>query len=70
VKKLFKFSAQQQVYDIKGVKIGGQPGQYPTVMIGSIFYHGDKIVEDQKEGIFNKSEAEKLLNAEAELSDR
>jgi tetrahydromethanopterin S-methyltransferase subunit H len=70
VKKLFKFSAQQQVYDIKGVKIGGQPGQYPTVMIGSIFYHGDKIVEDQKEGVFNKSEAEKLLNAEAELSDR
>jgi tetrahydromethanopterin S-methyltransferase subunit H len=66
---MFKFSTTQQVYDVKGVKIGGQPGQYPTVMIGSIFYHGDKIVEDQREGVFNKSEAEKLLNAEAELSD-
>lgn len=67
---MFKFSSTQHVYEIKGVKVGGQPGQYPTVMIGSIFYHGHKIVEDEKTGAFDKKAAEELLNAEAGLSDR
>ncbi|MEM5818410.1 MAG: tetrahydromethanopterin S-methyltransferase subunit H, partial [Desulfitobacterium hafniense] len=43
---MFKFTAQQHVYDINGVKVGGQPGEYPTVLIGSIFYRGHKIVSD------------------------
>lgn len=67
---MFKFSSIQHVYDIGGVKVGGQPGQYPTVMVGSIFYHGHKIVKDERKGIFDEKAAERLLNAEAELSDR
>lgn len=34
---MFLFDKEQEVYDIGGVKFGGQPGDYPTVMIGSIF---------------------------------
>nr|6SJO_A Chain A, Tetrahydromethanopterin S-methyltransferase [Desulfitobacterium hafniense DCB-2]6SJO_B Chain B, Tetrahydromethanopterin S-methyltransferase [Desulfitobacterium hafniense DCB-2] len=64
----FKFTAQQHVYDINGVKVGGQPGEYPTVLIGSIFYRGHKIVSDGQKGIFDKDAAKALLDQEAELS--
>ena len=63
-----KFTAEQQVYDINGVKIGGQPGEYPTVLIGSIFYRGHKIVSDPEKGIFDEAAAKTLLDQEAELS--
>jgi tetrahydromethanopterin S-methyltransferase subunit H len=65
---LFEFATSQHSYEIKGVKVGGQPGQYPTVMIGSIFYRGDKIVENEEEGIFDKKKADEQLNNEAMLS--
>jgi tetrahydromethanopterin S-methyltransferase subunit H len=65
---LFKFNTEQKIYDICGLKIGGQPGQLPTVMIGSIFYHKDKIVIDAKAGIFEKTQAEQILNAEQDIS--
>ena len=35
---MFKFSKEQLVYEIAGVKVGGEVGENPTVMIGSIFY--------------------------------
>lgn len=65
---MIKFSSEQHVYDINGVKIGGQPGQYPTVLIGSIFYRGHKIVQDGVKGIFDEGAAKALLDQEAELS--
>ena len=34
---MFKFEKKQEVFDIYGVKIGGQPGEYPTVLAGTIF---------------------------------
>ena len=51
---MFKFEREQQIFNIAGVKVGGQPGQLPTVLIGSIFYHGHRIVVDQKRGDFDK----------------
>ena len=67
---MFRFSREQRVYDIAGVKVGGQPGQLPTVMIGSIFYHRHRVLLDEKTGEFDRAEAERLLKAEEELSDR
>ncbi|MBC3798519.1 [methyl-Co(III) glycine betaine-specific corrinoid protein]--tetrahydrofolate methyltransferase MtgA [Acetobacterium tundrae] len=66
---MYRFTADQFVYDIDGVKIGGQPGEYPTVLIGSIFYRGHKIMKDPEKGIFDEAEAKKLLDQEAELSE-
>ena len=63
---MFKFTKKQQIFDVGGVKVGGQPGQLPTVLLGSIFYMGHKIVEDQKKGVFNQEKAEELLKTEAE----
>ncbi len=67
---MFKFIKEQSIFDIAGVKIGGQPGQLPTVMIGSIFYHSDKIVKDEMEGNFDREKAEGLLKQEEEVSER
>jgi tetrahydromethanopterin S-methyltransferase subunit H len=67
---MFKFERDQKIFDIAGVKVGGQPGQLPTVMIGSIFYHKHKIVEDERKGKFDKGKAEEVLKEEEEMSDR
>ena len=67
---VFKFGQEQKICDISNVKIGGQPGQLPTVMIGSIFYHKQKILKDEKTGRFDKKEAEELLKREEEISDK
>lgn len=65
---MFKFGREQNVFEVGGVKLGGQPGQLPTVLIGSIFYRGDPIVRDEKEGFFDKKKAEDILKREEELS--
>ncbi|AKL96892.1 tetrahydromethanopterin S-methyltransferase subunit H [Clostridium aceticum] len=65
---MFRFTEEQLVYDIHGVKIGGQPGEYPTVLMGSMFYRGHKIVKDAEKGIFDEDAAKALLDMEAELS--
>ena len=66
---MFKFDREQKIFEIGGVKLGGQPGQLPTVVIGSIFYHGHRIVEDEKEGIFDREGAKALLKRDEELSE-
>jgi len=55
--------------NIAGVRLGGQPGEYPTVLCGTIFYHGHKIIEDEENGIFHREIAATLVNRQAELSD-
>jgi tetrahydromethanopterin S-methyltransferase subunit H len=67
---MFRYSLEQKVFEIKGIKVGSQPGENPPILIGSIFYHKHKIVEDEKKGVFRKEEAEKLIKNVEELSDR
>jgi tetrahydromethanopterin S-methyltransferase subunit H len=67
---LFRFEKEQKVYDIGGVKVGGQPGEYPTVLVGTIFYEKHKIVSDPEKGEFDKAGAEALIKKMEELSDK
>jgi len=67
---MFKFEKEQQIFDIAGVKIGGQPGEYPTVLVPSIFYDGHKIVRDPIKGDFDKQKAQDLINKLNELSEK
>ncbi|MDH5439838.1 MAG: tetrahydromethanopterin S-methyltransferase subunit H [Candidatus Bathyarchaeota archaeon] len=67
---MLQFEKEQKVYDIAGVKVGGQPGENPTAMIGSIFYKGDKTVRDEKAGTFDRDRAEELIARLEEISDR
>jgi tetrahydromethanopterin S-methyltransferase subunit H len=66
---MFKFNTPQKVYEVGRVKIGGQPGELPTVLIGSIFWLGQKMVQDANKGIFDAKQAENLINKMETLSD-
>ncbi|MDH7593082.1 MAG: tetrahydromethanopterin S-methyltransferase subunit H [Methanomicrobiales archaeon] len=66
---MFKFEKEQSVWDFNGIKLGGQPGEYPTVLAGSIFYNKHEIVLDDKEGKIDKPKAESLWARCQELGD-
>jgi tetrahydromethanopterin S-methyltransferase subunit H len=66
---MYKFSSQQKVHEIGKVKVGGQPGELPTFLIGSIFWLGQKMVQDANKGIFDEKEAENIINKMQTLSD-
>ena len=66
---MFRFEREQAVVNIAGVKLGGQPGEFPTVLAGTIFYQGHKIVQDEDQGLFDRTKAEKLVVRQAELSE-
>ena len=67
---MFKFKKKQNIFEIGGVRIGGQPGELPTVLIGSIFHEGHKIVKDRSSGLFDKKEAERLINIQEDMSEK
>jgi len=66
---LFKFGNEQKIFRVGNVEVGGQPGELPTVLIGTIFYQDDKIVENEKTGEFNKQKAEEFIAKQSELSE-
>lgn len=66
---MFKFDRKQEVYEVGGVKFGGQPGEYPTVLVSTMFYARHKIVTDEDKGIFDRAAAETLWNTQVSLSD-
>jgi len=49
--------------------MGGQPGELASVLCGTIFYQGHKIVEDEERGLFDRAAAESLVSRQAELSE-
>lgn len=67
---MFKFERKQRILEIGDIKVGGQPGELPTVLIGSLFHEGHRIVKDRRLGLFDKKEAERLINVQLEISDR
>ncbi len=65
----FQFNVKQKIYHIGRVETGGQPGQLPTFLIGSIFWLGQKMVQDANKGIFDVREAENIINKMQAQSD-
>ncbi|MCK4817729.1 tetrahydromethanopterin S-methyltransferase subunit H, partial [bacterium] len=45
---MFQLKTEQKICEIGGVRFGGQPGEYPTVVIPSIFQKGDRVFEGAK----------------------
>ncbi|MFN3534988.1 MAG: tetrahydromethanopterin S-methyltransferase, partial [Desulfatiglandales bacterium] len=66
---MFRFSTVQKRAEIGGVKVGGQPGEYATVVISSIFQKGDKVFEGKRKEGFNERRAEELLRTQDRLSE-
>jgi tetrahydromethanopterin S-methyltransferase subunit H len=66
---MFDYSVKQKTYTINGVKIGGEPGEVPTVMVGSMFHTGDRNVSNHAKGIFDQEKAEKQIRDAEEIGD-
>jgi tetrahydromethanopterin S-methyltransferase subunit H len=50
---MFSFTKEQEIFEISGIKIGGQPGQYPTVLFGGLFFKGEPDFENGKKLLKN-----------------
>ncbi len=61
---MFQFSTEQKICEIGGVKLGGQPGEYPTVTCASIFQKGDRVFEGKRKQGFDEKRAEELLKTQ------
>src|SRR5210317_446563 len=66
---MFKFETEQKVCEVGGVKFGGQPGAYPTVVCSSIFQKGDKVFTGKRKEGFNEKRAEELLKTQERMSE-
>jgi len=62
---MFNYSTEQEEYDLQEIKLGGQPGKYPTLMIGSVFYEGE--FEVPKESL---DKAEKLIEKQRDIGKK
>ncbi len=67
---MFRFETEQKVFEIEGVRVGGQPGELPTVLIGNLFYEGMPEVADHKKGAFDEKSVLNWIRRAEELSER
>lgn len=56
---MFSFTTAQKVFDISGISIGGQPGMYPTVLFGGLFFKGEPDFDDAKHHLISVLEQSK-----------
>jgi tetrahydromethanopterin S-methyltransferase subunit H len=66
---MFFFSNEQKTFEIGGIKIGGQPGENPPLLIASMFHNKDRILEDRKTAKFDREKAAALIRKQEELSN-
>ena len=64
---LVNFSTKQNACEIGGVKFGGRPGEYPTVVCSSIFQKGDRVFEGKRKEGFDEKRAETLLRTQDKM---
>jgi tetrahydromethanopterin S-methyltransferase subunit H len=68
---MWEMQSEQKKFTIGKVAIGGKPGENPTVLVGSIFYHMQRTLNFKEEtGNFNRNEAEQLIKIQEEFSDK
>ena len=56
---MFSFTKEQEIFNISGIKIGGQPGAYPTVLFGGLFFKGEPDFQKAENQIKNMFELSK-----------
>ncbi len=66
---MFRLAKEQTVCNIGGTAVGGQPGEHPPLLIGSMFQKGDRLIESRKERKFDKQRARERI-AEMERISR
>jgi tetrahydromethanopterin S-methyltransferase subunit H len=54
--------------NVCGVNMGGQLGETPTLLAGSIFFDRQKLVVDAQKGSFDRTEAKRLIRLQSNWS--
>jgi tetrahydromethanopterin S-methyltransferase subunit H len=67
---MFESKTGQMIAEIGNMKIGGEPSEFPFVLVGSMFYQGHKILKDEKSGEFDKEKAEEQILNFLEFGDQ
>lgn len=62
---MFVYAKQQEAFDIAGVAVGGQPGEYPTLLLGTLFY-GKQFERLDKKSL---AEARRLIELQEEYAN-
>jgi len=70
VDRLFKFESKQRIFEIGNIKLGGHPGELPTVLMGNVFYRGMPEVTNHKKGEFDQEKVLKWITVAEELSEK
>ncbi|GAB4488087.1 MAG: methylcobalamin--tetrahydrofolate methyltransferase [Thermodesulfovibrionales bacterium] len=65
---MFTFETPQKVYDFAGIRIGGQPGENPPLMIASLFHNKDSVTKTDRKGNFDRERTKEMLRQMEELS--
>jgi len=66
---MISYEKEQKVCRIGPVKLGGQPGENPPLLMGNIFQKGDVMLESRKEGKFNREGTAERLAALKAISE-
>lgn len=64
---MLNFDVEQKVIQIGNIKMGGQPGENPIVMIGTVFYAKHAALLDEKTGKIDNNLVEQELNDFTEI---
>ena len=54
---MWRYDRVQKIVDISGIKIGGQPGENPPLLIANMFQKGDTLLQSRKEHKFDRNAA-------------
>ncbi len=65
---MLRFDLEQKVFNIGGIKVGGQPGENAPLLIGNMFQKGDVLLESRKERKFDKKGAEERIREVERIS--
>lgn len=63
-----RFKREQKVCQIGNLRLGGQPGENPPLLIASMFQKGDMIIESRSKHLFNRQLATERIREIEHLS--
>jgi tetrahydromethanopterin S-methyltransferase subunit H len=65
---MFVFKKAQTSFKIDNITFGGNPGVFPTILIGGLFFKGQDVVENTRKGTFDKNLALEWINTALSMS--
>ncbi len=65
---MLKYDREQKIFNIGGIKVGGQPGENAPLLIGNMFQKGDTLIESRKEHKFDRKQARERVYEMERLS--